>query len=262
MSGLRLVGGVPIGWDVSNVASIADHCLGKMLDKSKNVGTARPYLRNLNVRWFEFDLSDLLEMRFEDHEVDRYQAKRGDLIICEGGYPGRSAIWSSDEPVYLQKALHRVRFHEPDRAKWVLYWLHYCDEAGLLAEHFSGAGIQHFTKAALARFNVPLPPLDEQKRIVAKLDQAFAALDRARANAEANLADADSLVTRAMDEILGEVVEAGGLVPVSEAAEHCLGKMLDRNKNTGVPRPYLRNINVRWFEIDQLDLLEMRIEER
>ena len=125
-----------------------------------------------------------------------------------------------------------------------------------------GAAQKNLNVDAFRQLSVPLPPLSEQMRIVAVLDQAFAALDRARANAEANLADADSLVTRAMDEILGEVVEAGGLVPVSEAAEHCLGKMLDRNKNTGDPRPYLRNINVRWFEIDQSDLLEMRIEER
>ncbi len=46
---------------------------------------------------------------------------------------------------------------------------------------------------------MPLPPLDEQKRIVAILDQAFAALDRARALAEANLADARALFKIKLD---------------------------------------------------------------
>ena len=79
-----------------------------MLDKHKNRGTPRPYLRNLNVRWFEFDLDDVLEMRFEDDEMDRYTALPGDLMVCEGGYPGRAAIWDG-EPIFFQKAVHRVR---------------------------------------------------------------------------------------------------------------------------------------------------------
>ena len=76
--------------------TLADLCLGKMLDKAKNRGELRPYLRNLNVRWFDFDLSDVAEMRFEEHEHERYSAKAGDVLICEGGYPGRAAIWSKD----------------------------------------------------------------------------------------------------------------------------------------------------------------------
>lgn len=190
------------GWVVAPISEIADHCLGKMLDKQKNKGVLRPYLRNLNVRWFGFDLSDVLQMRFEEGEVDRYQAKKGDLIICEGGYPGRAAVWESDDPICLQKALHRVRFREPERAKWVLYWLCLLDMSGTLTESFTGAGIQHFTKVALARLKVPLPPLDEQKRIVAVLDQAFAALDRARANAEENLRDVELLFKASVEALL------------------------------------------------------------
>ena len=46
---------------------------------------------------------------------------------------------------------------------------------------------------------LPLPLLEEQKRIVAVLDQAFAALDRARALAEANLADAEALLSQTVE---------------------------------------------------------------
>ncbi len=41
----------------------AEMCLGKMLDKAKNRGTPQPYLRNVNVRWFSFNLDDMKEMR-------------------------------------------------------------------------------------------------------------------------------------------------------------------------------------------------------
>jgi len=164
-----------------------------MLDKNKNRGKLKPYLRNLNVRWFDFDLSDVLEMRFEDDEAERYTARKGDLLICEGGYPGRAAVWPYDEPVYFQKAIHRVRFHEPQRAKWFLYYLHLCDIDGSLRDHFTGSGIQHFTGEALRRFRVPVPPLAEQQRIVAILDEAFAGLAIATTNAEKNLNNAREL---------------------------------------------------------------------
>jgi len=180
-------------WQWKAVSEIADHSLGKMLDKSKNRGEPRPYLRNLNVRWFDFDLSDLLQMRFLPEETERYTASKGDLLICEGGYPGRAAIWDQDYPVHFQKALHRVRFREPERARWMLYYLHSLDLAGTLKKHFNGAGIQHLTGEALARFTLPIPPLTEQQRIVGILDEAFEGIDTAKVNAEKNLQNARAL---------------------------------------------------------------------
>lgn len=74
-----------------------------------------------------------------------------------------------------------------------LYWyLTYFDwDAAAAGDHkIKGKTLN---KAKLKALPIPLPPLEEQKRIVAVLDQAFAALDRARAHAEANLADARGL---------------------------------------------------------------------
>lgn len=158
-------------WVDRSVSEVADHCLGKTLDRNKNRGESRPYLRNLNVRWFDFDLSDILEMRFEKDETDRYSAIKGDLLICEGGYPGRAAIWARDEPIFFQKAIHRVRFHAPWLSKWFLYFLYVQDATGGLRSHFTGAGIQHFTGQALAKFRLPIPPEVEVKAYVSKFDE-------------------------------------------------------------------------------------------
>ncbi len=181
------------GWETKRVSEVAEHSLGKMLDKAKNKGELKPYLRNLNVRWFGFDLSDVLEMRFLPEETAKYTAVKGDVLICEGGYPGRAAIWEQNESIYFQKALHRVRFHEPERSKWFLYYLHARDLDGTLKNHFNGAGIQHFTGEALAQFEVPLPPLPEQQRVVGILDEAFDGIATAKANAEKNLQNARAL---------------------------------------------------------------------
>ena len=159
-----------LGWVEKKVSEIAKHSLGKMLDKAKNRGEPQPYLRNINVRWFTFDLSDLLQMPFLPTEAEKYTAIKGDVLICEGGYPGRAAIWDEDYPIYFQKALHRVRFHQPELNKWFVYYLSVQDSSGQLKEHFSGTGIQHFTGEVLARFPIPVPPLPELRRAVARFD--------------------------------------------------------------------------------------------
>ena len=181
------------GWITRKVSEIAKHSLGKMLDKAKNKGNLQPYLRNLNVRWFQFDLSDLLEMPFLPTEIEKYTAKKGDVLICEGGYPGRAAIWNEDYPIFFQKALHRVRFHEPEHNKWFVYFLYSQDKSGELRKHFNGAGIQHFTGEVLARFEIPLPPLPELRRAVEKFDAFANETQRLASVYERKLAELDAL---------------------------------------------------------------------
>ena len=83
---------IPRSWCWVRVGAVSEARLGKMLDKAKNKGTPRPYLRNINVRWFDFDLSDVLLMPFEDSELEEYSLRFGDVLICEGGEPGRAAV--------------------------------------------------------------------------------------------------------------------------------------------------------------------------
>jgi len=188
------------GWMEKKVAEIAHHSLGKMLDKAKNKGELRPYLRNYNVRWFTFDLSDLLQMPFLPSEFEKYTAIKGDVIICEGGYPGRAAIWNEDYPIHFQKALHRVRFHEPEYSKWFLYYLYAQDKSGELKQHFSGTGIQHLTGETLARFELPLPPLPELRQNVAKFEKLSAETQRLESIYQRKLAALDELKKSLLDQ--------------------------------------------------------------
>ena len=207
------------GWEKKKVSEIANHSLGKMLDKAKNKGEPKPYLRNQNVRWFDFDLSDVLEMRFLPEEEAKYTAVKGDVLICEGGYPGRAAIWQQDEPIFFQKALHRVRFHKPESNKWFLYYLRSKDLDGTLKSHFNGAGIQHFTGEALAQFEVPLPPIPQQQRIVAILDETFDGIATAKANAEKNLQNARALFESHLQKVFTERGEGWVETTLGEATE-------------------------------------------
>jgi len=169
------------GWKEVAVNDFANACLGKMLDKRKNKGAPRPYLRNVNVRWFGVDTSDLLEMKIEEKERDRYMVRKGDLLICEGGYPGRAAVWDKDEPVFFQKAVHRVRCHDPAHTRWLMYFLYLADATGYLRSYFTGAGIQHFTGKSLNRFKVPLAPPEKARGLISRIDELRVDLQRLEA---------------------------------------------------------------------------------
>lgn len=149
---------------------ITDSRLGKMLDKEKNTGISRKYLRNINVRWFSFDMSDLLEMRIEDEEVDKYSIRYGDLVICEGGEPGRCAVWEKEYTIFYQKALHRVRFLDKSNPKFYMYYLWFSAQSGQLSKYFTGTGIKHLTGQSLAKVPVPMTKRIRQDSIVAEIE--------------------------------------------------------------------------------------------
>jgi type I restriction enzyme S subunit len=177
--------GIPRQWNSVSVGEVSSSRLGKMLDKAKNKGTERPHLRNINVRWLDFDLSDLLEMRFEDSELSEYELRKGDVLICEGGEPGRAAVWDGRaRGVYFQKAIHRVRFDECVDPFFFVHTLRCSALDERLSKYFTGTGICHFTGKSLKAYLFPLPPLAEQHSIVAMVDELMALCDPAGAAAQ------------------------------------------------------------------------------
>ena len=100
---------LPKTWVATTVGAVSFMSLGKMLDTKTQTGKhPQPYLRNINVRWFSFELDDLAFMDIRPDEFERAAVVDGDLVVCEGGQPGRCAVWRR-EPMAIQKALHRVR---------------------------------------------------------------------------------------------------------------------------------------------------------
>ena len=153
-------------WERVKLADVSDSCLGKMLDQRKNKGIYKPYLANVNVRWGAFDLDNLQEMKFEDDEDERYGIKYGDLIICEGGEPGRCAIWKEQLPnMKIQKALHRLRVNEEMDYRYVYYWFLLAGKQGALKQYYTGATIMHMPGQKLKEVVIDKPPLDVQRKI-------------------------------------------------------------------------------------------------
>lgn len=172
---------------------ICEARLGKMLDKDKNKGIPQKYLRNINVRWFHFDLSDLLEMRIEESETEKYSVQRGDLIICEGGEPGRCAVWEKDEAMFYQKALHRVRFHEGFNSSFYMYYFWFMAQTGKLNSFFTGSGIKHLTGQSLEKIPVPVTSLEKQNQIVSLIESRLSVCDSIETTIDSALQQANAL---------------------------------------------------------------------
>ena len=169
---------LPEGWCWCNLNEIAESSLGKTLDKSKNTGKVYPYLCALNVKWNAFDLSVVKSIKLEDNEKERYQVLKGDLLICEGGDVGRSAIWNSNEPIYFQNALHRVRFFGNIVADFYLYLFWCYKNYNWIDDICNGVTIKHLTQDKINALHLPLPPVAEQQRIVIEVKKWFVLIDQ------------------------------------------------------------------------------------
>lgn len=172
-----------MGWALTTMGEVAEIKLGKMLDAVKNKGRPVPYLRNVNVRWGSFDLSDVLQMRMTADELEAFAIKNGDLLVCEGGEPGRAAIWRyGPTELKFQKALHRARPYEGISPDFLAFYLKYASTTGDIQAKFTGTTIRHLPLVAIKNLELPLPPAPEQRRIVAKIDSLSANSKRASDN--------------------------------------------------------------------------------
>ena len=159
------------GWEIKKLGDVCISDLGKTLNQSKDTGTLHPYLCAINVLWDKIDTTTLKQTKFEDGEIERYTVKKGDLLICEGGDIGRSAIWDRDESILYQNALHRVRFNGSINPRFCLLYLLHLKTSGVLdSQYGKGVTIKHLVKSSLFSIPIPVPPIAEQEKIVAELD--------------------------------------------------------------------------------------------
>lgn len=216
---------VPYTWLCAYLGEIADLRLGKMLDGSKNKGEKIKYLRNVNVRWFKFNLSDLKEIKITKTEKEILSIKNGDIFICEGGEPGRAAVWKNGEnAMTFQKALHRVRFRIPFESDFLVYNLKVDAYTQKLNRLFTGSTIKHLTGRSLALYPITFPPIEEQKEIVKQVEKLFAWADKVEAHYQKAKEQVDKLTQSVLAKAFrGELVPQD---PNDEPAEKLLERIL------------------------------------
>lgn len=164
---------VPESWCWCRIDDLFAHNSGKALNKSENkVGTELEYITTSNLYWNYFELDNLKTMLFKDEEIEKCTVKKGDLLVCEGGEVGRSAIWNYDRTVCIQNHIHRLRAY--DSKLNVLFYYHVMylfKESKVIDNYAKGIGIKGLSSNALGSIIVPLPPLEEQEEIVKKVEE-------------------------------------------------------------------------------------------
>ena len=168
---------IPESWKWCYIGELFLHNTGKAQNStgSQN-GTIRKFITTSNLYWDEFDFTKVKEMPFTDKELERCTVQKGDLLVCEGGDCGRSAVWKYDEEVCIQNHIHRLRPYQPVDIYYFYYLFYLYKNTGKLRGR--GVAIQGLSNDAIHRVIVPLPPFAEQKRIVAKIEELLPLVDR------------------------------------------------------------------------------------
>ena len=186
------------------------HCTGKALNGINKKGKLYTYITTSNLYWDRFEMSTLKEMYFTEEELDKCTAIKGDLLVCEGGDIGRSAIWNYDYDIRIQNHIHKLRAYLPLCTRFFYYVMFLYKGIGNIGG--KGIGIQGLSSGALHNIILPLPPISEQERIIAQIETIMPlAAKYEKSQDELNCLN-DDIYTRLRKSILQEAIQ-GKLVP-------------------------------------------------
>ena len=277
-------------WPVAPLSKLADVRLGRQRSPKNHFGPQmRPYLRAANIGWNGLILEGIKEMNFTDDEMATYALRTGDLLLGEAsgspGEVGKPALWNDEFPACaFQNTLLRVR-SETMEPQFLLHFFRFMALSGRFVEQSRGVGIHHLGRERLAKWPTPQPPLNEQRRIVAILEEHLSDLDDATlalSNASRRLSTLREM--RVLGHLTGSgrpKQEAVGLVPagthdgdlarlplgwnwarLGDVAEVAGGVTKDSKKqqDPSLPEvPYLRVANVQRGHLDLREVTAIRV---
>lgn len=203
---------IPENWVWVKLGEISQHNAGKTLHGSKNTGKNRKCITTSNLYWGFFNLDKLKEIQIEDKELQKCTATAGDILICEGGDSGRTAIWEYDYNICFQNHIHRVRPYGKINNYYLYYNMLLLEMSGRINLYRKGMGISNISGTSLASIVIPLSPLTEQKRIVAKLDALMTYCD----SIEESIKNSQTQNEMLLQQVLREALEPKEIETVKE----------------------------------------------
>lgn len=227
---------VPNSWNWKTVSEIAD-VRGGIQKQPKRAPrkNAYPYLRVANVLRDRLDLSEVESMELFDNEIETYRLKQNDLLIVEGNGSiseiGRSALWSGAIPDCVhQNHIIRVRARSCSPQYLNIYWNSPAGIGRVTKEAVTSAGLYSLSTRKVANMPIPIPPLEEQFEIGARVNQLFSLADRLEARVEQARARVDSLTQSILAKAFrGELVPTEAELAAAEGRDfESAAQLLDR----------------------------------
>ena len=173
---------IPNGWCFSTIGDLFWHNTGKALNGKDQAGEELRYITTSNLYWDRFDLTAVRSMPFTEAEKEKCRVTKGDLLVCEGGDIGRSAIWPYDYDVMIQNHIHRLRPKGEISVRFYYYIFLLYKQMGLIGG--KGIGILGLSSKEIDKMVVPVPPAKEQHRITMAIDALSASLEEIQAGIE------------------------------------------------------------------------------
>lgn len=223
---------IPKSWRWVRLGDVFMHSSGKQLSgtNANSKGTFHKYITTSNLYWGRFELDNLKQMKFTDEELERCTATYGDLLVCEGGDIGRSAIWNYDYDICLQNHVHKLRPYFSDYTLYIFYVMMYYKGVNMIGG--KGIGIQGLSANALKNIFLPLPPLSEQHRIVSKLEELLPLVEE-YGSAQGELDALNAALPDKLKKSLLQQAITGNLVaqdPAEGTAEQLLQQIEDEKR--------------------------------
>ena len=166
---------IPETWCWATIGDVFKHNTGKALNSSNHSGIMMDYITTSNLYWDRFDLSTVKQMPFTEKDLEKCTVTKGDLLICEGGDVGRSAIWNYNYDIRIQNHIHRLRGKANICVRYFFYVFMLYKQRNYIGG--KGVAIQGLSSRDLNRLVIPLPPLNEQYRIAKSVDNLFSTID-------------------------------------------------------------------------------------
>ncbi|WP_428408445.1 restriction endonuclease subunit S [Hyphococcus sp.] len=167
-----------------------------------------PYITSKNIRNGRMDLSrvEYVDATFHQSIYPRCNPAIGDVLLTkDGANTGNVCLNTLDQPISLLSSVCLIKtLSEKLLPKWLMYYIQSAEGFASITGQMTGAAIKRIILRNIKSSKIPLPPLEEQKRIVAILDEAFEGIANATANAERNLANSEELFDSQLQSIFDD----------------------------------------------------------
>lgn len=188
------------GWEIKRLEDVVEFQRGLTYSKKDEVDFSdNIVLRSNNVGLFRNQL-DFSELKYINPSIEipeNKKVKKGSLLICTANgsksHLGKVALIDDDYNYAFGGFMGLINPKQKLNSKFLFYLMTSDNYKKFINELSDGANINNLKFGDLGQFEIPLPPLPEQQRIVSILDECFAAIDKAKANAEQNLKNAKEL---------------------------------------------------------------------
>ena len=186
------------GWEIKKLGEVCFFENGdrgvNYPSKSHRTETGIPFINAGHLTSSGLDLNSMDYISRERFNLlGSGKVKKGDILFCLRGSLGKFAKVQEFSEGAIASSLVIVRPKVKITSDFLMLYFESKICADMIVDYGNGAAQPNLSAGSLKNFEIPLPPLPEQQRIVAILDEVFEAIAKAKVNAEQNLKNAKEL---------------------------------------------------------------------